>query len=121
MLMRTRIIGLAAITLWAANASAQCVPCYGTFGLSLNSFVSNSVWCVNGTGTLDCGPSNLREIAAPFHVTTTGPLVSVTLALQYYGGSNGVTVSLAKHSGGTGANEAPGSIIESWTVENLPI
>ena len=108
--------GLFALTLWAAAANAQCVPCYGTFGLSLSAFVSNSVWCVNGVSTQNCGPSNIRQIAAPFHVNTAGPLVSVTLALQYYSGSNGVIVSLAKDSGG-----APGNIIESWTVENLPV
>ncbi len=120
--MRTRIFGLAAVALWAATASAQCVPCYGTFGLNLNAFVSNNLWCVNGTGTLNCGPSNLREIAAPFSVNTTGPMVSVTLGLQYYGGANGVIVSLAKDSGaGPGPNAAPGNIIESWTVENLPV
>jgi hypothetical protein len=116
------MFGLAAAALWAATASAQCVPCYGTFGLTLGSFVSTSAWCVNGTGTQNCGPSNLREIAAPFSVNTTGPLVSVTLALQYFSGSNGVIVSLAKDSGaGPGPTAAPGNIIESWTVENLPV
>ena len=111
-----------ALTLWTATASAQCVPCYGTFGLNLNAFVSNSVWCVNGTGTQNCGPSNIRQIAAPFSVNATGPLVGVTLALQYYSGSNGVIVSLAKDSGnGPGPNAAPGNVIESWTVENLPV
>jgi len=120
--MRTRFFGLAAVALCAVGASAQCVPCYGTFGLNLNAFVSNNLWCVNGTGTLNCGPSNLREIAAPFSVNTTGPLVSVTLGLQYYSGANGVIVSLAKDSGaGPGPNAAPGNIIESWTVENLPV
>src|SRR4051812_19515470 len=102
MVMRSQVFGLAAAALWALTASAQCVPCYGTFGLNLNAFVSNSVWCVNGTGTQNCGPSNIREIAAPFSVGTTGPLVSVTMALQYYSGANGVIVSLAKDSGGTG-------------------
>lgn len=121
-LVRSGGCWLTALALWAATASAQCVPCYGTFGLNTSAFVSNSVWCVNGVGTQNCGPSNIREIASPFSFPSTGPLVSITLALQYYSGANGVVVSLAKDSGsGPGPSAAPGNILESWTVTNLPV
>ena len=110
-----------AFLLCAVFASAQCVPCYGTFGSTAGAIVSSALWCVSGPSSANCGPTVIREIADPFSVNTTGPLVSITLGLQYSAGTNGVIITLAQDSGhGPGPGEGPGNLLESWTVTNLP-
>lgn len=87
---------------------------YSSFG-SNDSF-STSVWCVSGPTNPNCGPTLLREIAAPFTPSATFALQSISLPLSYNTGTNGAVVSIAQDSSGS-----PGSTLESWTVTGLPL
>ena len=79
-----------------------------------NSF-SIHYWCVTGQNNTGCGPSALRQIAAPLTPNAAFTLRSISLALRYIGGTNSAQISLLQDAGG-----APGNSLESWTVSDLP-
>jgi hypothetical protein len=115
--------GLLALALCAAPVNAQVDggTFYTSFGAnSGNTFpaasFSTNYWCITGSLSPQCGPSQLRLVAAPFRPSVTYGLQSISLALGANGGgTNGVIISLALDSGGS-----PGNILESWTVTTLP-
>jgi uncharacterized repeat protein (TIGR01451 family) len=86
---------------------------YSDFGTG-NSFSTNG-WCVSGANNSGCGPLVTRYIAAPFVPGSSLVLSGVTVALSYFGGTNGAIISLLNTSG-----ELPGTVLESWPVSNLP-
>lgn len=118
-----RLACLLALAFWAAPANAQVYggTFYTSFGANPgNTFppsaFSTNYWCITGALSPGCGPSEYREVAAPFKPTLTSGFQSISLALAAGGaGTNGVIVSLALDSNGT-----PGNAVESWTVTGLP-
>lgn len=102
---------LLALTLWVAPAPAQVIggTFYSSFGANsggtfpASAFAPN-YWCVTGTVSMACGPSMVRQIAAPFKPTVTAGVQSISLALGFGGsGSNGAIIALAQDAGGSGA------------------
>jgi hypothetical protein len=121
---RAPVLRLAcALALFASQAPAQVFggTFYTSFGANPgNTFppstFSTNYWCITGALSTGCGPSEFREVGAPFKPTVTFGLSSLSLALATGGtGTNGALVSLALDSNGT-----PGNILESWTVTTLP-
>jgi hypothetical protein len=87
---------------------------YSDFGAG-NSFSTNG-WCVSGPNNLDCTTSATRYIAAPFTPNATQTLSTITLALAYISGTNGAVINLTSN----GSGGIPGTVIESWSISNLP-
>jgi len=92
-------------------------------GVTYSSFpvAADDAWCIMGSApgpacaSTPAGATQAPEVAAPFTPSATGSLLSLNLALHYESGTNGAVISLLRDSGGV-----PGSVLESWTVMNLP-
>ena len=109
-------IGVGAAYVFATPAAGQSggQGGYTDFG-SNNSFSTNG-WCITGAGTTGCGPAGTRNVAAPFVASSNFSLGSISLPLSYFSGTNGALITLAAN----GPGGIPGSILESWSVTNLP-
>jgi hypothetical protein len=76
-----------------------------------NVAASNQGYCL---GTGNCATSYWVDAIA-FTPSTNAALTDIGVALGYVSGQNWATIELLGDSGGL-----PGSLIESWTVSNLP-
>src|ERR1019366_1201987 len=105
------------IALWCIAFTAACsgqTIVYSDFGT--NSSFSHNGWCVSGPSGPDCTTLATRYIAASFMPSATLNLSSITLPLSNIGGTNGAVVSLLSN----GVGGIPGTVLESWSVSNLP-
>ena len=99
---------------FATALNGQYPTAYSDIGA--NGSFATIGYCVTGAANVSCGLSGTNYIAAPFTLPATQSLSNISLALAYVSGSNGVTVSLTNNSSGV-----PGTVIESWSVSNLPV
>jgi len=90
------------------------IPGYSDFGPD-NTF-SNNGWCVSGASGASCTTFATRYIAAPFVLATSSILSSINLPLSNLSGTNGAVISLTDSASGG----IPGTVLESWSVSNLP-
>jgi hypothetical protein len=73
-------------------------------------------WCVTGANSPSCGPETLRKVASPFTPSANYNLTQVDMALQFFGGTNEVLVTLETDSGGAPS----GTALASWSLSNIP-
>jgi uncharacterized protein (TIGR03437 family) len=79
------------------------------------TFSTTNGWCVTGATSPNCGGEVTRYIAASFVPTTTFTLSNISVPVGYNSGTNGAIINLMSSSYGV-----PGTVLESWTVSNLP-
>jgi hypothetical protein len=83
---------------------------YSTLGAG-NAYEGDATWDINGPGSVN----GFQAIADPFTPGSSYSLTQIDAALDYYDGTNSVTLSLNADSGGL-----PGAVLESWVITGLP-
>lgn len=116
-LVRTtfRIFGIIVLTcIAAALANASPITIFSSFGPGYA--VDNNSYCVYGSSVAsNCGVSTSALAPAAAFTSTGNYVVSqIDLSLNWYQGTNGVTVSIF-----TDVGNAPGVLLGSWTVSGL--
>ena len=84
--------------------------------LGTNGSFSSNGWCVSGPNGANCSIFNIRYIAASFAPGASSTLSGINLPLSNISGTNGAVVSLLNNASGG----IPGTVLESWSVSNLP-
>jgi hypothetical protein len=97
------------------DAFASDTVVFNDLGSGENVYSTSSGWKISGTN----GPGGLTEAAFSFFPSRTTEFAELDIALSYpsiFGDPNSVIVNLMSDSQGT-----PGTVLQSWNVENLPL
>jgi len=104
------LLSLALLLLLPAVSRADTV--YSTFGSGQTFNTSAGGWALFCNAP-SCGA--FQDVAAAFTPTGTFTLTQIDVAASYLSGTNGIEVMLLSDASGT-----PGSILESWSLSDLP-
>lgn len=106
-----RVLGLAALGLVVMSAASRAdQTVFNNFGPG-NSYFDDLGETVSGPNV----SSGSFTPAQEFDPSASGKLTTIDIALSFFSGANTGNVFLADDNGGK-----PGTILESWTVNNLP-
>jgi hypothetical protein len=95
----------------SAADPSSLVTIYSDLGTGSTVYLPNIGWSVDGPGS---GGGQVAS-ATPFTPKRNFNLVLIKVAILTVSGTNGVTLSLNRDSGG-----APGTAIKTWNLVNLP-
>jgi PEP-CTERM motif-containing protein len=115
-LTRTVLCITALAVLWLAlplTSRAGTITVYSNFGPG-NAYDPNDGYTQSGAGSL----TGFNALQAMAFTNTTGENIALTqidIADSFVAGNNTMTLNLYADTGG-----APGAVLESWTVNNLP-